>query len=65
MPYKKKDDIVSWVDAICTCNICSNHDTSRKCIEFGCKCCTVENHTMIMDGMEGFVKPSNGNEKPN
>jgi len=39
---------------VCTCKAC-NHDLARDCFKVKCRCCTIENHTMIMDGIEGFV----------
>jgi hypothetical protein len=63
MPYNLRRDIDSWVDAICTCDICANHNSAKECVESDCKCCGKENHSMIMDGMEGFVKPNSDNEK--
>jgi len=40
-------------ESICTCKIC-NHGSARDCLKSGCKCCKKENHSMIMNGMEGF-----------
>lgn len=40
-------------ESICTCKMC-NHGSARDCSKSGCKCCKKENHSMIMNGMEGF-----------
>ena len=41
-------------DYICTCKIC-NHGVANQCLRTGCSCCKVENHSMVMDGVEGFI----------
>ena len=61
------------LDSICTCKIC-DHDLARDCISGDCSCCSGSNHSMVMDGMEGFLpeRPYNevkekilgSNEKP-
>jgi hypothetical protein len=38
---------------VCTCKRC-DHGLARDCLKSDCKCCRNENHSMIMDGMEGF-----------
>ena len=38
---------------VCTCKMC-DHGSARDCLKSGCKCCKKENHSMIMNGMEGF-----------
>lgn len=40
-------------ESVCTCKMC-NHGSARDCSKSGCKCCKKENHSMIMDGIEGF-----------
>jgi hypothetical protein len=42
------------LDSICTCKIC-NHDLARDCISATCGCCKESNHSMVMDGIEGFL----------
>ena len=44
-------------DAICTCKTC-NHEIARDCLKSNCSCCKETNHSMIMDGIEGFVTTS-------
>jgi len=41
-------------DYICRCRIC-NHSVVNQCLRSDCKCCTVENHSMVTDGVEGFT----------
>ena len=41
-------------ETVCTCEIC-NHGLARDCAKSECKCCTNENHSMVMDGIEGFL----------
>jgi hypothetical protein len=41
-------------DSICTCKSC-NHRTAEDCIEANCNCCTDSNHSMVLDGIEGFA----------
>lgn len=44
-------------DAICTCKTC-NHEIARDCLKSECSCCKETDHSMIMDGIEGFVSTS-------
>jgi hypothetical protein len=46
-------------DAICTCKTC-NHEIARDCLKSDCNCC--KDHSMIMDGIEGFVSTSKKHE---
>ena len=41
------------VDAICTCKSC-DHELAQSCADAECTCCKPSNHSMVMDGMEGF-----------
>lgn len=41
-------------DAICTCKMC-DHEIARDCLKSACICCKETDHSMIMDGIEGFV----------
>jgi hypothetical protein len=41
-------------DSICTCKTCS-HNQAVDCINAGCNCCKGSNHSMVMDGIEGFL----------
>ena len=41
-------------EGICTCRECK-HDLARDCAKAECRCCKAENHSMIMDGIEGFA----------
>ncbi len=40
--------------SVCTCKIC-DHGLARDCVKSGCKCCKKESHSMVMDGIEGFL----------
>jgi hypothetical protein len=40
-------------ESVCTCKGC-DHGLARDCVKSGCKCCKKENHSMVMDGIEGF-----------
>jgi hypothetical protein len=46
---------------ICTCKRC-DHGLARDCVKLGCRCCKKENHSMVMDGIEGFL-PTDKEEK--
>ena len=41
-------------DSICSCKVC-NHSVATDCVNTGCSCCDRSNHSMVMDGMEGFL----------
>ncbi len=41
-------------DSVCTCKSC-NHRTAGDCMKANCKCCTDSNHSMVLDGIEGFT----------
>ncbi len=44
---------VDFSDSICTCKEC-NHKMGRDCFKLHCKCCKKEDHSMVMNGFEGF-----------
>jgi hypothetical protein len=44
-------------DSVCTCKLC-NHRISLDCMKANCNCCTDTNHSMVLDGIEGFARPS-------
>lgn len=44
----------TFLDSICTCKMC-NHALTKYCINAKCTCCTEGNHSMILDGIEGFT----------
>ena len=55
---QSKSDISTDVEQVpyenvCTCKTC-NHGSARDCSKSDCTCCEKENHSMIMDGIEGF-----------
>ena len=49
------------LDSICTCKIC-DHDLARDCISGDCSCCSGSDHSMVMDGMEGFLSERQYND---
>ena len=42
-----------FYDSICNCTICG-HKMSRNCFKLNCSCCKKADHTVVMDGIEGF-----------
>ncbi len=44
-----------FYDSVCTCSKC-NHKMARECFKVKCNCCKLPEHSMIMDGLEGFEK---------
>ncbi|MFL6410113.1 MAG: hypothetical protein ACJ71K_02580 [Nitrososphaeraceae archaeon] len=42
-------------DSICTCKICY-HKIASDCMKSNCNCCTNSNHSMVLDGIEGFTR---------
>jgi hypothetical protein len=42
-----------FYDSICTCKKC-DHKMSKYCFKSSCKCCDEANHSVVMDGFEGF-----------
>jgi hypothetical protein len=43
-----------FVDSICNCASC-NHKVASECIKANCSCCKEINHSMVLDGIEGFI----------
>jgi hypothetical protein len=41
-------------DSICNCASC-NHKVTSECIKVNCSCCKEINHSMVLDGIEGFT----------
>jgi hypothetical protein len=41
-------------ESVCTCKRCK-HGLARDCVKSECRCCKKENHSMVMDGIEGFL----------
>ena len=41
-------------DSICNCASC-NHKVASECIKVNCNCCKEINHSMVLDGIEGFT----------
>jgi hypothetical protein len=42
-----------FVDSVCTCKSC-NHAIALDCLVANCTCCIETDHSMVLDGMEGF-----------
>jgi hypothetical protein len=41
-------------DSVCTCVSC-DHKITSECIKASCSCCRDINHSMVLDGIEGFM----------
>ena len=41
-------------DSVCTCKSC-NHRIAPDCITANCSCCIDANHSMVLDGIQGFT----------
>jgi hypothetical protein len=41
-------------ETVCTCKGC-DHGLARDCLKADCGCCKKESHSMVMDGIEGFL----------
>lgn len=48
-----------WFDSTCTCKTC-DHDLVRDCLKIRCTCCKEYDHSMVLDGIQGFP-PTNDN----
>ena len=44
---------MDFSDSICTCKKC-NHKISRDCFKLQVNCSKKEDHSMVMNGFEGF-----------
>ncbi|TLX87749.1 MAG: hypothetical protein E6L01_01700 [Thaumarchaeota archaeon] len=42
-----------FYDSICTCSKCG-HKIAKDCFKMKCNCCRSPQHSMVMDGIEGF-----------
>jgi hypothetical protein len=47
---------IQFTDSICTCKSC-NHAIALDCLNASCTCCRESNHSMVLDGIEGFAPP--------
>lgn len=61
----ENDTIVSQ-ENVCICKVC-RHGFAMECVDGRCQCCSKASHSMILDGMEGFMpaqvtKPHNKQE---
>jgi Zn finger protein HypA/HybF involved in hydrogenase expression len=43
-----------FIDSVCTCRSC-DHKIASECIKSNCSCCKGTDHSMVLDGMEGFM----------
>jgi hypothetical protein len=41
-------------DSICNCTSC-DHKVASDCMKVNCSCCREINHSMVLDGIEGFT----------
>ena len=46
-----------FADSVCTCKLCS-HKIASECLKANCNCCIRTNHSMVLDRIEGFARPS-------
>jgi Zn finger protein HypA/HybF involved in hydrogenase expression len=57
LQYKLKIDEtaskVQFADSLCACKSC-NHVIALDCINTNCPCCKETDHSMVLDGKEGF-----------
>jgi hypothetical protein len=51
-----------WFDNTCICKMC-DHDLARDCLKAKCTCCKEHDHSMVLDGIQGFP-PTADNNKP-
>jgi hypothetical protein len=57
MIENKRSQRGGFYDSVCSCSKCS-HNMARECFSSKCNCCRPAEHSMIMDGVEGFEKKS-------
>ena len=50
-----------WFDSTCNCKAC-DHDLVRDCLKVSCACCKQYDHSMVLNGIEGFP-PTGDNTK--
>jgi hypothetical protein len=43
-----------FIDSVCTCRSC-DHRIASECANSNCICCKENDHSMVLDGMEGFA----------
>ena len=43
-----------FVDSACACRFC-DHKITSECIKSSCSCCKEADHSVVLDGMEGFA----------
>jgi hypothetical protein len=48
-----KDGNIGFYDSICKCKKCQ-HEWARDCFKLSCSCCKTQDHSMVMNGIEGF-----------
>ena len=52
MSPDKNDSEGGFYDSICSCTRCGHK--SRHCFKLNCSCCEKDDHTAVMDGIEGL-----------
>jgi hypothetical protein len=52
-----RESHASSFDSVCTCDGC-DHEFARDCLKAKCTCCKEYNHSIVLDGMDGF-EPTN------
>jgi len=48
-------------DSVCTCDGC-DHEFARDCLKAKCICCKEYNHSMVLNGIDGFAPADNEND---
>lgn len=49
-----ENDTIISLETVCTCKVCK-HGLAKECVEASCQCCNKASHSMVLDGMEGFM----------
>lgn len=58
-----EDDTIVSQENVCICKVC-RHGLAIECIDVKCQCCGKASHSMILDGIEGFM-PAQGAKSHN
>ena len=59
MNLENTEKITQFGDSVCTCKLC-DHMIAADCFKANCNCCTDVNHSMVLDGIEGFASSQHG-----
>jgi len=50
--------VIGFSDSICNCTSC-NHKVASESMKVNCSCCREINHSIVLDGIEGFTPQEN------